>query len=73
VQLCLLADYRLEEINLASRVPILQEYHTNMELRRMPDGTYNRLMFIGPNNPRRYMKYAYVMTTVYEKEGHCVH
>jgi hypothetical protein len=73
VQLCLLADYQLEEGNLASRVPMLQEYQMNTGLRRMPDGTYNRLVFISPDNSRRYMKCVYVITMVYEKEGYCVH
>jgi hypothetical protein len=43
---------------------MFQEYMTNMGLRRMPDGTCNRLMLITPDNPRELTEYIYVMTRV---------
>jgi hypothetical protein len=73
VQLCLLAGEKLEDVDLTSGVPMLREYMTTMALDRIPDGTYNTLIDISPENRRGSTTYVYEMTTVYAKKSHGVH
>jgi integrase len=70
IKLCLFAAFKLNNIDLAFRIPMLRDYMAIMGLQYVRDICYDRLMYIKTFTTGSLKEYCYVITTVYDDRLH---
>jgi hypothetical protein len=73
VNSCLFAAHKLNNVDLARRIPMINDYMAIMGINHVQDAYYNRLLFISLFNSIILPPYCYVMTTLYDQRYNHVH
>jgi hypothetical protein len=73
VKLCLFAAFKMNDVDLMWRLPMLDDYMSMMGLVWNGNQYYDRLMHVNLSKNKHVTRYCYVMTTAYDSAIHHVH